>query len=78
MGTTPAVTAGSLTYLNTGAMIGTSQGSGSWSYFKNNDHTCNFVNNNNPGGGKPNNENAYILIRLPYYLEIKEIYHMGD
>jgi hypothetical protein len=68
--------AGSITYLNTGEMIGTSYDSG---YFSSRYHTCNFVNNNNRGiGGRPTNENSYIVMTLPYYLEIKEIYNMGN
>ena len=61
--------AGDMTYLTTGKMIGTEQKSQSWSYFTDMSHTCNYVNNDNNGaGGLPQNENSYIVIKLPYYL----------
>ena len=59
-----------LSYLSTSKMYGTDLGS---SYWPGATHTCNYIQNSaNPKG------DAYIIVTLPFYLEIKEIYNMGD
>jgi hypothetical protein len=53
------------TYMQSGAMKGIKSSYGS---FSNMTHTCTWLVNTSPS-------NSVVLITLPYYLEIKEIYH---
>jgi hypothetical protein len=42
-------------------------------YWSGSTHTCNYIDNSASPKG-----DSYVIVTLPFYLEIKEIYNMGD